>query len=194
LWLIVFFVAGYFIWLKEFGYYRYLCPLELLAPILILLGTRQLFRGDRVISLVFIGLMVAVGAYMNFNTETGRGTWDTPDYFNVQLPEMARQPDIMVLMTSGKPMGFVVPFFPNDARFVRLQGNFDYTRSHLFLQTQLQTAREHQGPYLLMTPPGHIEASRKLLDFWGFRVATETCSPIHSGTPERISVCRVYGK
>ena len=119
---VVFILVAFVAWMKLFAVYRYLLVAEMLAPLtgLLLLGT--LIRDQRRL------LWTAMAAFVVLTTtlepgDWGRRPWRT-DYFGVEAPAIA-QPDRTIVMLAGyHPTAYLIPFFPRQVRFLRVQGYF----------------------------------------------------------------------
>jgi len=113
-------LASYALWLFKFAIYRYLAPLEWLVPLAITLALWALLPPRyRAVTIVTVLMLTAVTTKpMNW----GRGGW-TRSYFGVVAPRLERGTSSMVLIAGLNGLSFVVPHFPADVRFIRLQSN-----------------------------------------------------------------------
>lgn len=123
--LVVVMVLGFVLWMKIFSIYRYLVPMDLLAPLLIyLLFTRLLpySRANTAASWV-IGtatLLVVLGGFKTWGHE---GWSDKP--FHVDVPALADPAHTIVLTTEDDPpWGWLVMAFPPNVAFAQVNGNF----------------------------------------------------------------------
>ena len=75
-------------------------------------------------------------------------------YFEVKVPPVAAR--AVVLLITGDPMAYVLPFFPPDGRFLGANNNFNDPERQNQLEAELaKVAREHDGPlYSLAFPAG----------------------------------------
>src|SRR5262249_29158383 len=119
-----FFIAGcfasYVVWLAAFGFYRYLAPLELLAPLLI---AALVFEATTTpATLLALAVVLGVGV---LPLREARARWQA-DYFGVVVPPVVAgsDPQALVLLGGAAPVAFVLPQLPNTQRFVRIQSNF----------------------------------------------------------------------
>jgi hypothetical protein len=105
------------------------------------------------------------------------------------MPKIDRDP--LVLLTSDAPMSYVLPFFPDDARFLGIHNNIsDARRQTLMEETIRKRIRDHEGPlYALSYPAGSgVDAllERKILK------VTETCVPVVTNMrTSPLELCRV---
>ena len=113
-------LVSYALWLLASGVYRYLAPLEWLVPLAITL-VLWILAPPR----YRIAAIVAVLVLTTMTTKPGnwgRGGW-TRDYFGITAPKLERGTGSMVLIAGLNGLSFVVPYFPADVRFIRLQSN-----------------------------------------------------------------------
>ncbi len=114
--LISWFVISFIIWEVAFSYYRYLAPLEVMAPLVIYIVIRRLEWTPRA------GILLVVYAFLIISMVSspggwGRGAW-SGSYFGVNtklLRDTITRQHSLILLAPNKPEGFVVPFLPNDA-------------------------------------------------------------------------------
>jgi hypothetical protein len=70
---------------------------------------------------------------MNF----GRADWGQ-DYFDVRVPEIENIDDSTIIMAGYDPLAYIIPFFPEGTRFVRVHGNFLHPASNTLLQVKIR--------------------------------------------------------
>ena len=125
-WLLYFFVFSYVTWQFSFSIMRYLVALEMLSPLVIYILVRQIIKdhyaraaGLMIIFYVLIFALIPIAAI--------RAPWYEADFFNVKLPGIVKQtPKATVLMafpayalyTHPRPQTYLIPFFPQQWRFV----------------------------------------------------------------------------
>lgn len=113
-------LASYTVWLLTFGVYRYLAPLEWLAPLCITLALLALLPPRyRIITIVVVLTLMTVTTKP---TNWGRAGW-TRSYFGVVAPELPRESSSTILIAGLNGLSFMIPYFPEEIRFVRLQSN-----------------------------------------------------------------------
>lgn len=140
--LLAFGTLAYLLWMNLFSIYRYLVPLELLAPLWCwhLLGL--LAPGRARLTAVCIALCacsaVTVGNW-------GRG--GSGPAFTVDVPSIPRPAESLVYIVQA-PSGWVVPFFPADVRFVSLGAGFPESAGWLARADAMRQARS--GPFYVL--------------------------------------------
>ena len=115
-------VVAYVCWMAAFSIYRYLIPLELIAPLTLfaLFDRLPLPVGSRRILIwVVMGFLVAA---MRPQAEA-RQAWDDR-FLGVQAPAIADPSHTLVLMAGTSPLSYVIPAFDPRVRFVRVEANW----------------------------------------------------------------------
>jgi hypothetical protein len=186
--LAIFVVLSYLGWLKLFGIYRYLVPLEALSGVLIvgallyLLPTRS---AQVVAALVVAALLVGT---------TRKGSWGRIDfrgaYFDVNVPALPR--DSVVIVGPYEPMAYIIPFLRPDARFVSPHNNFlYYTQGNLLSKRIAQILATHRGPLFTLDHNGNAGVDESLAHY-GLRRDLASCLGIRSNLDwNSMRLCRV---
>ncbi|HEX8615047.1 MAG TPA: hypothetical protein VF800_27505 [Telluria sp.] len=151
--LLVFFALSYLIWLKLFGIYRYMVPLELLAPLVLWLLLHRLCSvpvaraiGAWCIVLAAIAGLPRVNWGHHYNGDKS---------FTVQVPAFAAPEQSMVFTVHGDPpMSWLVPNFPNRLAFAALGSGFP--ESPAFAERVAQMVAARKGPLFVMLAAGGL--------------------------------------
>jgi hypothetical protein len=149
---LLFFALSYLMWLNMFGIYRYLVPIELLAPLILWLVVHSLMpaavaRGVATYALVLAAVVIfPVSSW-------GHAQWRR-DSFSAAPPVIAQPAQSMVFTVHGDPpMGWLVPFFPKELAFVALGSGFPESEAYAARVASMMAARS--GPIYVM-----LEADR----------------------------------
>ena len=176
LFLAVFTLASYLLWLKLFGIYRYLVPLEMLAGPLIVGGALYLLPGrnlQRIAIVIVAGLLIGTTREASWGRLPFRGA-----YFDVAVPEVA--PRSLVIMGPYEPMAYAIPFFRPDTRFVSPSNNLIHiSQSNLLSRQVREVVENHPGPIYTMDfwNQDSVNASLKA---YGLVRDEASCLPIRS--------------
>jgi hypothetical protein len=145
--LLLFFGIAYLIWLNLFGIYRYLVPLELLAPLALWLVAQRLMQPA-------LGRQVAAWALLLATVATlpgaswGHAGW-ARNATTVELPPLpAPSQNIVFTVHGDPPMSWLVPSFPRALAFVALGGGFPESPAYAAKAAALMAARS--GPFYVM--------------------------------------------
>ncbi len=140
----------YLAWLKMFGVYRYLVPLEMLAPILMLLVADRLALPRWAHGSLLTG-MLAVSLATMHPASWGRAPW-AADYFGMPKLEIAEPSKTMIVMTGTEPMAWMIPFFPPEIPFLRIDSWFLQPdgAANRSIQEMQRRIRGHAGPVYVL--------------------------------------------
>jgi hypothetical protein len=186
----IFLLAGalisYAVWLKLFGIYRYILPLEMLAPLGIFLLIDSFPWKPRQQRAVVVCCAVLILATLKPGN-WGRVDWG-PDYFGFRTPTVATPSKAMVLMTGLAPTAYVIPFFPPSIRFVRIQSYFtapkEQPNGYDLLMHDL--VAKQQGPLYVLYRSFEKDATFKALDAYGLIVELKSCQELRPHIEEHL--------
>jgi hypothetical protein len=141
--LLPFYLSAYCIWLVGFSIYRYLMPLELMTPTLIILMIAYLYPRRKpllIITLVIFSLIVATVKPMDW----WRMGW-SDNYFGIDSQALKPYENSTIVIWGDEGTSFIVPHFPASTRFVRLKGNTGVSEGTLM--------RKNAKKFIAETPP-----------------------------------------
>jgi hypothetical protein len=145
--LLAFFGLAYLGWLNLFGIYRYLIPLELLAPLVLWLLLQCLAPSPRAERIGAAVLLVATVAGLP-HASWGHARWSRTA-FSAEVPVFADPRQSMVFTVHGDPpMGWLVTLFPNNLAFVSLGSGFPESQGYQDRVTAMVASR--RGPLYVM--------------------------------------------
>jgi hypothetical protein len=170
----------YLIWMLLFGIYRYLIPLEMLSPLIIVAAAARLPlpAGSR---LVIMTMLLGGAAALSWKGDEPRFGWKGP-YVQVDVPKIADPAHALVLMTETAPMAYVIPSFPHEIPFLRISGwMVGSTDNSSMLGAEMhRRIADHQGPlYALYWPREAVGTYRSLADY-GLRIEPESCQKVRT--------------
>ncbi len=144
------FIAGaYLAWLKMFAIIRYLTGLEMLLPLAILLIL------DICLDRKAVKIWIAVGLVLICLITVKPADWErvgwAKDYFGIEAPYIEKPDNSIVLLTGHAPVLYVIPFFPEKTRFVRIQSWFTSPseKPNGYDRLMDDTIRKHEGDIYL---------------------------------------------
>jgi hypothetical protein len=171
----IFMVIAFILWMKMFAVYRYAVVCELLVPLTIFLILGVLFRDQRRQVQVALACMVFLVVTLNPGN-WGRRPW-TSDYFDVRLPEITEPQNTIVLVTGHDPMAYMIPVFPPQVRFLRIQG-FVTGPSPTLNETDrlmMRALADHTGPVLILFRDYEEWDALNALEFYGLKLDRSSC-------------------
>jgi hypothetical protein len=144
---LVFGLFAYLAWMKLFGIYRYLVPLELLAPLMLWLLVERIAARRHAARIG--GWLLAITTLAVFPFVTwGHVGWAATS-FSAQLPPFA-QPASTIVFTAHAhpPMGWLATFFPREVRVISLGTGFP--ESPAYLERIHAAVASRPGPHYVM--------------------------------------------
>lgn len=118
---LLFFAIAYLVWMRMFSIYRYLIPLELLAPLLLWLLWQAVWPAARRLA----GAVLAVLALMVLQASTwGHAGWTEKGY-SAEVPAFATPASSIVFLAHwDPPTGWMSTFFPQPVQVVSIGTGF----------------------------------------------------------------------
>lgn len=182
--LLVSLLVSYILWLKMYGIYRYLVPIEMLAPLGICMASAALFKARKTVVIACIVCFLAI--IVTFKPLSwGRAPW-AENYFRITPPKLDDPAHTLVLMAGYGPLAYVIPSFPAQVPFVRIQSNFIWTTetSVGFSQVVRNRISHHDGPIYVMFEfsdrEGDKEGVVRILQAYGLMLWMGECTAINS--------------
>lgn len=189
--LIVAGVASFLVWQYEGAVYRYAIPLEALASTVILGSLVYVFRSG--IRALLIGIPVSVylfGSTVALNW--GRIDWQS-SYFGMNGVQLTQYENATIFLWE-MPNGYLVPYFPQSATFLRLASNWNRFRTAPILKTRLEwtvQGADRRKVYLLETRPGDDMDKKELaLEQLGLTLDLSGCHGFSSAL-DVVRICAV---
>lgn len=74
-------------------------------------------------------------------------------YFEVQVPQYPQMEKSLILMASRDPLSYLIPFFPPEIRFLRIQRHFSFASTAvetLLMKEIKDIIKSHDGPIDLL--------------------------------------------
>ena len=170
----------YVVWIFLFGIYRYLIPLEMLSGIIIIAAVARwpIQAGSRLIIMI---VLLGGAQIMAWKGDEPRFNWDGP-YVGVAVPPIADPANTMILLTETAPMGYLIPSFPKEIPFLRIQGwmvGAKDTTSKLGAEMHKRVA-EHQGPILGLYWPVEYDSTVSDYADFGLKLDESGCKPVET--------------
>ena len=193
LWLYLYFALSYVVWANFFGDYRYFIPAEMLTPAVVVLTIGQL-SSRRAIQAGLVAAAALGMVHFESVASWGRGSLRTGTYFGVGDLRHTISKDTMVVMTGQHPTAFVIPFFDDGVRFVRIESNYNGLQSEEYARRLAKAVTEHSGPRALLTTTDSLGEAGNITRQYGLEVDTGRCQPIESAYEPQIVLCQLVPK
>jgi len=183
---LAFAASSYLVWQLAFCVYRYLAPLELLAPLLIVLLLVELVPRPAIALAVSAAVLVAIVATVQMPT-VERLPWQE-DIFGVELPEPLPSDDSIVVLAGDDATSYLVPYFPPAVRFMRIAGNFGVPDDETLMNRDMRAVlAASTGPLYFLKGPYEID--HHSLALFDLGIEPGTCRPIRSRVDENLAFC-----
>jgi hypothetical protein len=188
LFLAFFFLFSYLVWLKLFCYYRYIAALEMLAPLLVFLMFYKIFNrfNKTYLFAIFVFGISLLSLPLN---NWGRINPYPNSYFGINKSAFSTYKSSLVIVGDA-PMGFLLPYFPDDDRFMGLPTEIPATQA--FMNKYLSTLKDWNGNiyYLTIKNPPNPSIATDLLRKYNLLLSYNDCSKIITNVFP-VSICRL---
>ncbi|WLI88268.1 hypothetical protein Q4S45_16210 [Massilia sp. R2A-15] len=145
--LLAFFALAYLGWLNLFGIYRYLIPLELIAPLALWLVLHRLAPPPLAARIGAAALVAATIAGLP-HASWGHASWARAA-FSAEVPAFPQPQESLVFTVHGDPpMGWLVTLFPKSLAFVSLGSGFPESQAYQDRVRAMVASR--RGPLYVM--------------------------------------------
>jgi hypothetical protein len=190
LWLVyVFVVVSYVTWAIGFGYYRYAMPLEMLTGVVTVGALIWLISNNRLRVLGAV-VVLAIAASTTVYLDWGHLPY-TDRYVDVQVPRIP--PDAVVLIATGQPAAYFIPWAEPRAQYVGIENNYLEIKQTNKLATRVKELMRAPGRPKFVLSLGDFDAAKlnTLLANFGLRLSPAPCAPIHSNLEvEPLALCQ----
>jgi hypothetical protein len=190
-WLLTAIALSYAAWAWMFCIYRYAVPIEMLAPLGIVLALGLMPLSPK-LRWSAAALVLAV-----LQATTVWGTWGRSDWarhvVEFNMPAIPDPDHTMVLIGGYQPVGHLIPAFPPQIPFVRLQSNFVQPDStdNGYSEVLRRRVMEHHGDYFMMATVPDTDIAADAAAFYGLTLDWDSCQILHNNLGEPHSFCAV---
>lgn len=193
----LFFYLSYFTWLIQFSIYRFTIPLNFLAGILIIYFGIKLLKQSFLQFIVLLCISIFI-MHTTIYPDWGRKLHYNKYFFEVKIPPIPN--GSMVILVGASPIGYLLPYFPADTRFIALYNYFVNSDAPVFQKRAFEIIQNHHGPlYVLVdsTDPSGSHTDFKvrqkdILRRFGLLRIDDMCRPIISNMENApIPLCAV---
>jgi len=171
-------VITYAVWVPLFAIYRYIVPLEMLAPLLIVLAVGLIPLNLHTRGLLAVMVLVAVAASVLPGDWSRRKPW-LERVVEVERPEIPDPQNLMILMAGFEPYSHVISEFPPAVPFVRIQSNFSSPGENKGINALLRKKIEsHSGGFMLLIPKWQHQLAGEALAHFGLKLLPQSCQKV----------------
>jgi hypothetical protein len=171
----VFLILSYALWVKQFSYYRYLIPTELLSIVAIMALIYVLIDNFRVAT----GMLAIVVVFILLHTtaiDWGRTAW-RPTYFGVTKSDFMPLNNSTVLMGGYQPFAFLIPYFPESSATIRIGSDLSSPESGTatmqnLLRNKVQQRQQQHTPFYAIVADEEVSHSEQQFAAYGFQLGS----------------------
>lgn len=157
---VTFFIASFLVWMKLFSIYRYLVPIELLAPLMLWMLAQKLLSRAWAGPVATAALIAIVAS--NFpHAHWGHVHW-ARSTISGDVPAF-KDPAQSIVFTAyyDTPVAWMIPLFPKDLAFVGLASNFP--ESEAYRRKIAAMVADRKGPFYVMFHQSGAESDASLI-------------------------------
>jgi len=167
--------VAYYVWLFTQTVYRYLLPLDMLAPLLIVLCIGLMPLERKIRWRIALALLALIAVTISPGDWARRSEW-TDKIADASPPALKK--DAMVLMGGIDAYAYLVPSFNPAAPFVRIDSRGFPASAKTDLNELIRKKVDaHKGPYQLFVPGRRMKEMKKELGFFNMYIVKNSCKP-----------------
>jgi hypothetical protein len=173
--LVLFMVVTFAVWMKLFAIYRYLMVGEMLAPLVLIMVLGLLVKTSQRRTALVMGCLALILVTVR-PAYWGRTAWGN-DYFGIQAPVVQTPADTVVLAAGLEPVAYMIPFFPAEVRFLRIQSYFTgpSTQANATDRRMHEIIAGHQGALFILYRAHEAITSQAALAAYSLTQTKEGC-------------------
>ena len=196
----LFVVTSFSVWELSFGIYRYAVLLEMLTGIVTMGTLIRLLPGGRPrIAIAILALIAALSTTIYL--DWGRGEHPSAGirparyegkYIDIQVPPLPA--NSIVLIATGDPVSYFIPFSEPSAQFVGIENNFlELSQNNKFVEEINRLMRSPGRPkFILSVGDLDVDKLDRILQYFDLRLIRVPCQAIRSNLEEEaLSLCEV---
>jgi len=188
--LVAFSAASYVLWLAVFAIYRYIVVLEMLAPLVVAAAIGRWPLGARLRWAICIALAGAAlaGTTLSFGDRTRPGG----KLVEVGVPPIRSPASTLAILTGLQPVGFLIPSFPPEVSFARIDGFLTSAAAPSLLRSEaLARIAAHEGGLFVLYDSGEAVEMRAALAAAGLAPLEGSCRTVTNNLMGSDEWCRV---
>jgi uncharacterized membrane protein len=187
-------VLTFVVWIPLFSIYRYIIPLEMLAPLVCAAAVGLWPLSARVRTAIVAAMLILVTVTAQPGTWLRRETW-SEHVVEVTAPSLPA--DTLVTLIGIEPLSYVIPALGPDIQVLRLQGYLtDPKDGDNGVNREIRRRFDaHKGPISLLYASWERQTVERVLPYFGLTVDFDACGEVQSNlkaSPEewqRIFLC-----
>jgi hypothetical protein len=190
------FALSYAAWLVMFTIYRYAVTIEMVAPLLIVFCVGMLPLRVATRGLIAAFLLAVVSASILPGNWHRRDVW-LDRFVEAGVPPLSDTSHLMILMAGIEPYSHLLPEFPTDISFVRIQSNFSAPQEDIgfnrLIHERVDAHKLAGGHFMMLIPDWQKDLANKDMSYFGLKLANVPCQSVTDRLfdDKKISLCPV---
>jgi hypothetical protein len=183
----IFVIVSYFTWARASGYYRYVISLEMLTGV-VTMGALIWLTQNRRVRLMVSVMVLAIATITTIYPDWGRRQYGER-YVDVRVPPLP--PNSIVLIATGDPVSYFIPFAEPRAQYVGIENNYLRLSQDNMLASEVKRVMRTPGrpKFVLEVDGAKVDG---VLGQLGLKLSASPCQPIRSNLEgHALSLCRV---
>ena len=170
--------VGYAGWLYTDTTYRYLLPLEMLAPLLLTVGAGLLPLPDKARWAGLAALLLVLAVTVKPSDWGRRPEW--PERITeVTRPDLPDDPELMILMAGNEAYAYLLPDFPPRITFVRIDSRaFSPASGWGIIDLIRARIKAHRGRFMVFVPQADLPDAQQSLEIFGLKALPKSCKEV----------------
>jgi hypothetical protein len=186
-------VLSFLPWMLIFGIYRYIIPLEMLAP-LVMTALIAAWPAPARVRLALVAALFALVTATIRRGEWIHAPWQDGPFVHVIAPSVAEPDRTLAVITGTDPVAWVIPSFPPQIPFIRIYGYLNAPgQAKNGLNDRARGLIDgHDGAFYLLFPVKERANAVESLAAYGLAADFGDCRPVLSNLGDYVRWCRVY--
>jgi hypothetical protein len=169
---------SYAAWVFLFSIYRYLVPLEMLAPLLVVLTCDLLPVRPQPRALITAFVLLVLAVTVQPGTWGRRAQW-LDHFVEASIPPLGDTSNLMILMAGFEPYSHLVTQLPPEVLVVRIQSNFASPGEDKGINAVIAArVAQHQGRFMLLIPTWQHQLADEALAHFNLAAIYGSCQPV----------------
>jgi hypothetical protein len=184
----IFVATSYVAWAYLFGNYRYAVTLEMLTGVIVMGAVTWVARG-RVPRIAGAGALLAIAAATTVYPDWGRGRYGERT-IDVRVPSLP--PNSLVLISTGQPVAFFIPFAEPTAQFIGIDNDFLELSQENLLVSRVRALMQTANRPTFIVSVGAFDGGKldEVLAHFSRALGPSPCQPIWSNLENpALSIC-----
>jgi hypothetical protein len=184
----IFVAMSYVAWAYLFGNYRYGVTLEMLTGVIIMGAVTWVARG-RLARIAGAGALLAIAAATTVYPDWGRGRYGERT-IDVRVPSLP--PNSLVLISTGQPVAFFIPFAEPTAQFIGIDNDFLELSQENLLVSRVRALMQTANRPTFIVSVGAFDGGKldEVLAHFSRALGPSPCQPIWSNLENpALSIC-----